>query len=80
MARTEISAAEALKAFKTRPIVQTAKPGKVPYKDESGAERTRDGFITKEVEATEKHVLGAAKYDDRVVIVTLDGKRHEARA
>ena len=81
MARKEIPAADALKAFKTAPTVQTAKPGKIPYKDESGAAKERDGFITKNETATVEHVIGAAKYDDgRVVIVTIDGKRHEARA
>jgi hypothetical protein len=81
MARTEISAAEALKAFKTLPTVQTAKPGKIRFKDDAGNERERDGFIVKDVSATADHVTGAAKYSDgRVVITTIDGKRHEARA
>lgn len=81
MARTEISAAEALKAFKTKPFVQTAKPGKVKYKDDAGQERERDGPLTKDVELAEAHIIGAAKYSDgRVVVVTIDGKRHEARA
>lgn len=81
MARTEISAAEALKAFKTPPTVQTAKWGKIRYKDDAGNEKERDGPITKDVSAQAEHVIGAAKYSDgRVVIVTLDGKRHEARA
>lgn len=80
MARTEISAAEALKAFKTLPTVQVAKPGKIRFKDDAGVERERDGWITKDVTCIADHVIGAAKYADRVVVVTLDGKRHEARA
>jgi hypothetical protein len=80
MAATPISAAEAVKAFKTRPLVQTAKPGKLKYKDDAGNEKERDGFIVKDVSLSEEHVLAAVKRGDTVVVVTLDGKRHEARA
>ncbi len=82
MARTEISAADALKAFKTKPSVQLAKAGKVPVLDEHGKKvGEKNGFITSSASATEAHVVGAAKYDDgRVVMVTLDGQKHEARA
>ena len=79
MARTEISAAEALKAFKTLPTVQTAKPGKISYKGESGQQKERNGWIVKDESMREAHILGAAKYSDgRVVAVTIDGKRHTA--
>lgn len=82
MPRTEISPAEALKAFKTKPEVQTAKAGKIPVLDGEGKEiGKRDGFITKAATMSESHILAAANYDDgRVVVVTIDGKRHEARA
>ncbi len=82
MARIEISAADALKAFKTRPTVQLAKVGKVAVKDANGNKAgEKSGFIVSSTTATEAHVIGAAKYDDgRVVIVTLDGQKHEARA
>lgn len=79
MARTEISAADALKAFKTLPTVQTARAGKIPYKDDAGNEKERNGFVVKHLSMAAEHILGAAKYGDgRVVVVTIDGKRHSA--
>jgi hypothetical protein len=76
--RTEISAAEAFKAFKGRGVkVRTAKA--VTVKGEDGKERP--GYETEEAALAESHIIGAAQYDDgRVTIVTLDGRRHEARA
>lgn len=81
MARTEISKAEAVKAFKKLPLVQSAKPGKIRYKDDAGADKERDGYIVKDEELSEKLILSAAKREDgTVVVVTVDGKKHEARA
>ncbi len=76
--KTEISAAEALKTFKGKAIeVQEARA--VTLKGEDGKERP--GFKTEMKPISEKHVLAAASYDDgRVTIVTIDGRRHEARA
>lgn len=78
MAKTKISAAEALKAFKGKSVeVQEARPAKT--KGDDGKER--QGFETKMATLAEKHVLDAAQHDDgRVTIVTIDGRRHEARA
>lgn len=78
MARTQVSAAHALKAFRNAPLVMTARPGKVRYVKD-GVEKERDGYVTKEVSATEEHVISAAQYDDRMVVVTIDGKRHEQK-
>ncbi len=74
----EIPAAEAVKAFKRKPLVQTATPTRLPYKSDVGKGKVRDAFIVKDEELTAAHVLAAKRYDDRVVIVTIDGKRHEA--
>jgi hypothetical protein len=76
--RTEISAAEAMKAFKGRSIkVQIAKP--ITAKAEDGKERVV--LKAEEADLAERHIIGAAQYDDgRVTIVTLDGRRHEVRA
>jgi len=78
MAKTEIKASEALQAFKGGKIeVQTAKPVKV--KGEDGKER--DAYEVKLAPLAAEHILAASKYDDgRVVIVTIDGRKHEARA
>lgn len=75
--RTEIGAVEALKSFKTKNIeVQEARFVK---KIVDG--KQREVAEPKAVPLAERHVIGAAQYDDgRVVIVTIDGRRHEARA
>ena len=78
MARVEIAAAAALLAFPTRPTVQTARPAKIKYKD-GETQKERDGFVTDNVSCTEEHVLGAAQYGDHVVMVTIDGRRHEGK-
>lgn len=79
MNRSPVTPAEAVKAFGTRkPHVQTARPGRVRYRDEeTGAEKTRDGFITAEEPLKEEHILSAVRLaDGRVIAVTIDGKRH----
>lgn len=80
--RSEIPAGEALKHFKTRPTVQTARSVKVEVKDDAGhVVGKRDAYETRDVSCGEEHVLAAAKYSDgRVTIVTIDGKRHETSA
>ncbi len=76
MARIELLAAEAVKAFKTRPSVQVAR--RVMKKDKD-TNKDRPSFETKAEPLAAEHVIGAAKYDDgRVVVVTVDGKRHTA--
>lgn len=78
MAKTKISATEALKAFKGKSIeVQEARF--VKKTDDAG--KVREVADVKMAPLAEKHVLDAAQYDDgRVTIVTIDGRRHEARA
>jgi ribosomal protein S4E len=78
MAGTKISAAEAVKAFKTRPMVQTARVGKVQVDAGDGKKTERDGYVTKDEQLSEKHILSAVKFDDRLVVVTIDGRKHEA--
>lgn len=74
--RMEITAGDAMKFFKGAKIaVQDAKVVKV--KGEDG--KTREGFDVKNAELAERHIIGAADYGDRVAIVTLDGKRYEAK-
>jgi len=74
---TEISAAEALKAFKGKIEVQTAKA--VNVKGENGKER--DAYDVKMAPLATEHVLSAKRYDDgRVTITTIDGRKHEAGA
>jgi hypothetical protein len=81
MKRTEISAADALKAFKTKPSVQVAKAVKIPVVQDGRKVGERPGFETKTVSCAEEHVTGAAKYGDgRVVITTIDGAKHETNA
>lgn len=77
MPRIEISAAEAVKAFRTKPDVQVTVRVKIKDKD-TGKEKP--SFEPKMVPLSAEHVTGAAKYDDgRVVVTTIDGQRHEAR-
>ncbi len=78
MAKTKIGAAEALKTFKGKSIsVQEARF--VKNKGDDG--KVRDVAETKMEALAERHVLDAARYDDgRTVIVTIDGRRHEAAA
>lgn len=70
---TQISKAEALKAFKTLPMVQTAR--RVKVKDENGVEREK--FETRDTSMALGHITGAARYEDRIVVTTIDGKKHE---
>lgn len=73
---TEVSAAEALKFFRSASItVQEAKAVKI--KGEDG--KTRDGYATRDVALAEKHVLSAKAWPgNRITITTVDGRRHEA--
>lgn len=67
MARKEIAAAEAIKAFGKQSItVQAARQVTV-----KGADDVEPLAV--------KHIIAAADYGDRVTIVTLDGRRYEAR-
>ena len=76
--KSSISAADAIKAFRTKPDVQTAT--RVKVKDKATG-KEKSVFETKMAQLSVEHILGAAKYDDgRVVVVTIDGNRHEARA
>ncbi len=71
----QITAEEALKFFKGAKIsVQHAR--RVKKKGEDGVER--EAFETKSQDLSEAGILSAADYGDRVVIVTIDGKRYEA--
>lgn len=73
--RTEISAGAALQYFKGGKItVQEAKPVKIKGDDN----KIRDGMDVKAVDLNEGHITGAADYGNRVVITTIDGRRHEA--
>lgn len=78
MASKKISAAEAMKSFRSAGIkVQTATPGKAKGTD--GVER----YVMEVASArlSEEHILDAVVREDGVaVIVTIDGVRHEARA
>lgn len=77
MASTKISAAEAMKHFRSAGIkVRTATPVKV--KGEDGV--VRDAMEVKDEQLSEEHILGAALRDGgTAVITTIDGTRHEAR-
>lgn len=78
MAKSQITAAEALKAFRTRPAVQVAT--RITVKDKTTG-KEKPAFDVKDMPLDAEHVTGAARYDDgRVVVTTIDGKRHEARA
>lgn len=73
----EISAADAVKAFKSQSItVQTATPAKVKGADG----KMRDGFKTNMTPLAEEHVLAARVADGRIVMVTIDGRKYEAAA
>jgi len=78
MGSKTIKAADAIKLFGKQDIqVQEAKPAKL--KGEDGKERP--GFKADMKPLAEKHILSAKEYDDgKVTIVTIDGRRHEARA
>ena len=76
MARKEIAAAEAIKAFGKQSItVQAARQVTVKGADDV----ERPGFKTTDEPLAVKHIIAAADYSDRVTIVTLDGRRYEAR-
>jgi hypothetical protein len=71
----EIAAADALKFFSRQSItVQTATPVKV--KGEDGVERP--GYKTKDEALAADHVLAARDHGEKIVIVTIDGRRYEA--
>lgn len=73
----KISAAEALKAFKTKPTVQVAR--QVKAKNDKGQDVTR--YEVEEAKLAEAHITGAVKRDDgKVVVSTVDGQKHEADA
>lgn len=70
----EIAAADALKYFGKSAIeVQTARP--VTVKGEDGKERPT--FKADMKPLAEQHVIAARDYGDKVVIVTIDGRRYE---
>lgn len=71
---TDIPAAEAVKHFRRKPLVQTATP--VETQDASG--RKRVVFNVKDEELAAAHIMAAKRFSDRVVIVTIDGKKHAA--
>ena len=80
---TEIPAAEAVKRFAKEDItVQTATPCKIKVKDADGKDtgKERDGFKTKDEALAAEHILSAVKGGGKVVIVTIDGRKHEAAA
>ena len=72
-ASKEIAGADALKFFKGVKV-QTATP--VNVKGEDG--KVRPGFETADAPLAEEHITGARDYGKRVVITTIDGRRHEA--
>lgn len=73
----QLSAADAMKAFKGKSIVvQVATPVKV--KGEDG--KRREGFETKGTPLAEEHVLSACDCGDRIVMVTIDGRKYETAA
>lgn len=76
MAFKEISAGDAMRAFRNqRILVQTATPAKV--KGDDG--KTREVFKTANVPLSPELVLSAKKYDSgKITITTIDGKRYEA--
>lgn len=70
----KISAGDALKAFKGAAIsIRIAKRIKVKGKDG----KTRESFETKDVPLAAEHILSAADYGDRIVIATINGRKHE---
>lgn len=72
----QITAEEALKFFASKKItVQTATP--VTIKGKDGAP-DKPGFKTDDAELAATHITGAAHYGDKVVITTIDGRKHEA--
>lgn len=72
---TTMTPAEAAKLFKNVKV-QVATPTKI--RGEDGKERP--GYKTEAVPLVEKHITGARDYDGRVVITTIDGQKHGARA
>ena len=78
MGSKTIEAADAVKLFDKQSIeVQEAKP--VQKVGDDG--KVRPAFDTKMKPLAAKHVLSARQYDDgKITIVTIDGRRHEARA
>lgn len=72
----QITADEALKSFASKKLtVQTAKP--ITIKGKDGA-ADKPGFKTEDVELAAEHITGAAHFGDKVVITTIDGRKHEA--
>ncbi len=77
MAARQISAAEAVKAFRSQSVkVRVATPTKV--KGEDG--KTREGFSVEMAPLTEAHVLSAVDYGDRIVMTTINGRKYETAA
>lgn len=71
-----ISAGEALKFFKVRPSVQTAVRA---YEQRGDGKAPREKYQVESVPCRPEHVMAAKRCADRVVIVTIDGQRHESR-
>lgn len=70
----EISAADAVKAFKGQSIVvQVARAVKVKGADN----KVRDSFDVKERPLAEEHVLAAVDNGDRIVMTTINGRKYE---
>lgn len=76
MAATKISAAEAMKFFKDAKI-EVRRVRSVKVKGDDGGERMANE--AKLVPLSADGILSAADHGERVVIVTTDGKRHEAK-
>jgi hypothetical protein len=78
MPAKDIAAADAVKMFASQKIqVNVAKRIKVRDKD-TGA--TKESFQTAVADLAPAHVISAADFGDRVVIVTRDGQKYEAAA
>lgn len=72
-----IAAADAVKLFGKSDIkVRVAKRITVRDKD---TKKEREGFDVKETALAAEHILAAADFGDRVGIVTIDGRKYEAK-
>lgn len=77
MIQKEIAPAAAVKAF-ARQQIKVQEVTATKTKSEDG--KVRPGFATEMKPLAESHVLAARQYaDGKIVIVTIDGRRHEAR-
>jgi hypothetical protein len=73
----QIPADEALKLFAGKKItVSVSKP--ITIKGKDGAP-DKPGFKTEETDLQAEHILGAAHFGDKVVITTINGRKHEAQ-